>query len=166
MNGLGCGSQGWANGVHEAKDAQGRVGQRGKALCQAGTRGVVPILVPPAVLDEVQAVFHLPVAADVRVKVGRRDIARIEAGHEVPAFLEQEMAIGRTHFAIDAQGDLAVGNVQTLAEIRGVVKVEPKPADFAAGPLFSLVSWAGRVGNAVAKHARSVSSNSGWLALT
>ena len=48
----------------------------------------------------------------------------------------------------------------------GAEAVVSKPADFAAGPLFSLVSWAGRVGNAVAKHARSVSSNSGWLALT
>jgi len=152
--------------VDEAKYAEGRVGQRGEAFSQAGTLGIVPVFVPPAVLDEVQAVFHLPVAANVGMKFGRRDGAWIEAGHEVPAFLEQESAIGRTHFAIDTHGDLAVGNVQMLAEIRGVVEIEPKPADFAAEPLFSLTSWAGRVGGASAKHILSVSSKSGWFALT
>ena len=124
------------------------------------------VFIPPAIFDEVQAVFHLPMAADVGVKLGRRDRARIEAGHEVPAFVQQKSTIGQSHFTIGADGDLTGGNVQTLTQILGVVQVDPNPAGIAATPFFSVVSWAGRVDDASAKHVFNASSMSGWLALT
>ena len=94
------------------------------------------VFVPPAILDEVQAVFHLPMAANGGVKLGRRDCARIEAGHKIPAFVKQKSTIGRTHFTIGADGDLTVGNVQTLTDILGVVQVDPNPTGIAAIPFF------------------------------
>ena len=133
---------------------------------QSRPLGVVTVFVPPAILDEVQAVFHLPMAANVGVKLGWRDRARIEAGHEIAAFTQQKSTIARSHFTIGADGDLAVGNVQTLADILGVVQVDPNPAGIAAAPLFSIVSWAGRSDDTSAKHVFNASSMSGWLALT
>ena len=43
------------------------------------------ILVPPLVLDEVEAVFHLPVAANIRLEITKCDRIGIQTGHEVPA---------------------------------------------------------------------------------
>lgn len=75
--------------MDEPKHAQRRIGQRGKRFRQARPLGVVTVFVPPAILDEVQAIFHLPMAPDVGVKLGRRDRTRVEAGYEVPAILKQ-----------------------------------------------------------------------------
>ena len=124
------------------------------------------VFVPPAILDEVQAVFHLPMAANGRVKFGCRDRARIEAGHKIPAFVKQKNTIDRTHFTIGTDGDSTIRNIQTLADILGVVQVDPNPAGIAAIPFFSAVSWAGRADDASAKHVFNASSMSGWLALT
>jgi hypothetical protein len=126
----------------------------------------VTVFIPPAILDEVQAIFHLPMPPDVGVKLGGRDRARIKAGDEVPALLKQEKTIGRTHFTIGTNGDLAAGNIQMLTDILGVGQVDPNPAAIATPPLFSVVSWAGRVGATFAKHVFNASSTSGWLALT
>jgi hypothetical protein len=126
----------------------------------------VTVFVPPAVLDEMQAVFHLPMAANIGMKLGRRDRARIEAAYKIPAFVKQKSTIGQSYFTIGADGDLTVGNVQTLTDILGVVQVDPNPAGIAAAPLFSVVSWAGRSGRTLAKHVFNASSRSGWLALT
>jgi hypothetical protein len=152
--------------VDQAKNTQGSVRERGEDLGQARPLGVVVIFAPPAVFDEVQAVFHLPVATDVRVECRRRDRARVEAAYEVSAVVEQESAIGRTHFTVGTDRDLTAGKVQTLADILGVVQVDPKPADFSLPPLFSATSWAGRVVAALAKHVFNASRTSGWFALT
>jgi hypothetical protein len=127
----------------------------------------VTIFVPPAILNEVQAIFHLPMTPDVGVKFGRRDRTRVETGYKVPALLKQYNTTGRTHFTIGADGDFAAGNVQTLTEILGIGQVDPNPAGIAAIPLFSVVSWAARrIDVASAKHVFNASSKSGWLALT
>ena len=123
------------------------------------------VFVPPAIFDEVEAVFDLPVSANVGVKLGRRDHVRVEAGHEIPALVEENLSLGRTHFAIGTDGDLAVGKVQTLADMLGVIQVDPKPTGLAASPLFSITSWAGRDGEASAKQVFNASRTSGWLAL-
>jgi hypothetical protein len=98
----------------------------------------VTILVPPAVFDEVKAVFDLPVVANVGLQFGRRDGSRVEAGHEIPALVGENLTVGRSHFAIDTDGDLAMRKVQTLADILGVVQVDPQPAGFVLEPLFSV----------------------------
>jgi len=50
------GTQGLIRGVDEAKHAQRRVRQRREAVGQARSFGVVAVFVPPAILEEVQAV--------------------------------------------------------------------------------------------------------------
>jgi hypothetical protein len=124
--------------VNQAENAQSSVGERGKGLGQARPLGVVTIFVPPAVFDEVKAVFDLPVVANVGLKLGRRDRSRVKAGDEITAFVEENLTVGRTHFAIDTDGNLAMGKVQTLADILGVVQVDPQPAGFVVKPLFSV----------------------------
>ena len=71
--------------MDEAEEAQGRIGQCGKAFGQSRTLGIVAILVPPAILDEMQAVFHLPMVARRRLKLGGRDRSGIETGGEIAA---------------------------------------------------------------------------------
>ena len=124
------------------------------------------VFVPPAILDEVQAVFHLPMAANGCVKFGRCHRTRIETADEIPAFLKQKNTIGRPHFTIGTDGDLAAGNVQTLTQILGVVQVDPNPAGIVATPFFSVVSRAGRADEASAKHVFNAFSMSDWFALT
>lgn len=104
------------------------------------------IFVPPAVFDEMEAVFDLPMAANVRLELGRRDQVGIQAGHEVPAFARKKLALCRTHFAINAEGNPATGYVQMLPDMLGVVEIGPEPARFPTEPLFSVTSWAGRAG--------------------
>ena len=93
-----------------------------------------------------KAVFHLPVATNIVLEFTRRDRIGIQAGHEIPAFAGKKLALGRAHFAIHADGDLATGYVQMLPDIVGVIEVDPKPARFLIEPLFSVTSWAGLTG--------------------
>jgi len=97
----------------------------------------VPILVPPAVFDEVKTVFDLPVAANVGLQLGCRDGSRVDTGHKIPALVGANLTVGRTHFTIDTNDDLAMRKVQTLADILGVVQVDPQPPGFVMEPLFS-----------------------------
>ena len=147
--------------MNEAENTQGGIGQRGKAVGQAGPLGIVAILVPPTVLDEMQAVFHLPMVAYGRLKLRGRDRARIETGGEIAAVARKNRAVARPHFAIDAQRDAALRKVQTLAEIIGRVEVEPKSADFAISPFFTAISWAGRLEDASAKQSCKALKTSG-----
>ena len=87
-----------------------------------------------------EAVFHLPVAANVALEFRRRDRTGIQAGHEVSAFAGDKLALGRAHFTVDAGSDLTVGNVQTLSDMLGIVEVDPKPPRFLIEPLFSVTS--------------------------
>jgi hypothetical protein len=124
--------------VNQAEDGESGVCQRSERLGQAGPLGVVTILVPPAVFDEMKAVFHLPVAANIRLEFGRRDRIGIQAGHEVPTFAGKKLTLRASHFAIHTDGDLATGYVQMFPDMLGVVEVEPKPTRFLTEPLFSV----------------------------
>ena len=106
----GC-PEGFAWRVDQAEDGQGCVCQRSEHLGQAGPLGVVTIFVPPAVLDEMKAVFHLPVATNGILEFTRRDTIGIQAAHEVPTFAGKKLAVGRTYFAINADAYFATGNV-------------------------------------------------------
>ena len=158
---LRSGSQRLLGDVNQAKNAQGSVGERGKDFGQAGALRVVTILVPPAVFDKVKTVFDLPMAANIGLQLGCRNKSRVDAGHKIPALAGENLTMSRTHFAIDAKDDLAVRKVQALADILGVVQVEPQPAGFAIEPLFSVTSWAGLDWDASAKHTFNASSTSG-----
>ena len=50
-----CGfDEGIAGLLEESEDGEGKVRQRGKDLAEAGSTQIMPIFVPPTVLDEVQ----------------------------------------------------------------------------------------------------------------
>lgn len=161
MDRLSRSSEGLAGWMNEAEKAQRGIRQRGKAFGQAGTFGIVAILIPPTVFHEMQAVFHLPVSAGMGLKPGSRDRTGVEAGGEIAAFTRKDRAGARAHFAIHAEDDAAPGEVQTLAEIVRGIQVEPKSAGFAAKPLFSVVSWAGRREAAAAKQSFKALKTSG-----
>jgi hypothetical protein len=134
---FGGGAERLVRGVDQTQNAQGGVGQRGKDLGQTRPLGVVTVLVPPAVLDEVQAVFYLPVVANVGLQPTRRNATRVEAGGKITTFTREQRA-GRTHLAIDTEHDLAMRKVQTLADIVGNFQVEPQSAGFDLAPFFSV----------------------------
>jgi len=158
---FGGGTQGLAEGVEEPEQAQGCVGERGETLGQAGTLGVMPILVPPAVFEEMKAVFDLPVAANGRMKSGGRHGLGGTAGHEVARVVKRNRAVGLPDLTIGTDGDLAARKVQAIAEIRGIVQVEPDSAGIPLEPLFSVISWAGRAVVAAAKQVVKASRTSG-----
>ena len=91
---LGGGSEGLSGEMNQPENGQSGVGERSKHLGQTGSGGVVPILVPPTVFDEVQAVLHLPVAANVLLEIGGRDGVGIQAAHEIPTLARYKIAIG------------------------------------------------------------------------
>ena len=152
--------------VDQAENGQGGVRQRSERLGQTGPLGVVTIFVPPAVLDEMKAVFHLPVATNVVLELTRRDRIGLQAGDKVPAFPGEKLTLRRAHFAINTNADLATGNVQMLSDMSGVVEVNPKPTRFLIQPLFSVTSWAGLAGVSWKKHVSKASSMSDWFAFT
>lgn len=108
-----------------------------------------------------KAVLYLPVAANVRLEVRSRDRPGIQIGHEVPAFAGKTLTVGAAHLAINAYGDLAIGNVQMLPDILDIVEVDPKPARLLIEPLFSVTSWAGRTGASWKKQVSKASNRSG-----
>ena len=65
--------------------------------------GVVAVLVPPAVLQEMETVFQPPVVADVSQQVRGSDSIGIEARHEVPHVVREQLAAGRANFTVDTQ---------------------------------------------------------------
>jgi hypothetical protein len=152
--------------VDQAEDGQSGVGERSERLGQAGPFGVVTIFVPPAVLDEMEAVFHLPVATSIALEFTRRDRIGLQTGYEVPAFAGKKRTLRAAHFTINTNADLTTGNVQLRSDMLGVVEVDPKPACFLVEPLFSMTSWAGLTGVSWKKQVSKASRMSGWFALT
>ena len=161
----GC-PKGFAWWVDQAENGQSGVRQRSERLGQTGPLGVVTIFVPPAVLDEMKAVFHLPMATNVGLKFTRRDRIGLQTGDKVPAFAGKERALRATYFAIDTNADSTTGNVQMLSDMLGIVEVDPKPTRFPIQPLFSVTSWAGLAGVSWKKQVSKASSISGWFAFT
>lgn len=64
---------------------------------------MVAIFIPPAILQEVQAVFQTPMLADVLQEFGRLNPIRIEAGDEVTHIVRQHDAVSRTNDPVDTQ---------------------------------------------------------------
>ncbi len=161
----GC-AEGLTGGMNQAENCQCRVRQRGERFGQAGSLGVVAILVPPAVFDEVEAVFHFPVTTNVGLEFTGRDGIGIQTAHEVAAFAGKERPFRGTYFAIDTQRDSATRNVQMLPYVVCILEVDPKPPRFLVTPLFSRTSWAGRTGDVWKKQVSKASNRSGWFAFT
>ena len=161
MDELGGGAERPVGGMNEPQQAQGGIGERCKRLTEPGPLGVVPVFVPPAILDKVQAVFDLPVAANGGGEFGRGDPFRCPTGHIVMGFVKRKSAIGGAYLVIEPDGDLTTREIQTLADVLGIVQVDPYSAGFLFAPLFSVTSWAGRTAATLAKHVFNASKTSG-----
>ncbi|MEQ9379490.1 MAG: hypothetical protein RJP95_01405 [Pirellulales bacterium] len=118
---VGCGSDGYFGVGSEAVDREGGVVDRCHADRQPWPSGVVAVFVPPAVFQEVQAVFDSPVLADVAQEVGSGDLSGIEAAHEVARVMQQDLAILSEQFTINAQRNAATGQVERFTDVLRVI---------------------------------------------
>lgn len=84
-------------------DREGGVVDGGQAGREAGPPGVVAVLVPPSILQEVEAVFQPPVVADVPQEVRRGNAIGIEARDEIPHVAREDFAVGGAKLAINSQ---------------------------------------------------------------
>lgn len=84
-------------------DGEGRVVDGGEAGGESGPPGVVAVFVPPAILQEVQAIFHTPMVADVPQQVCSGHAVGIQAGHEIPHIVRQNFAVGGADLPIHAE---------------------------------------------------------------
>jgi len=64
---------------------------------------VVAVLVPPSILQEVKAVFHSPMVADIPQEVRGGNAVGIEARNEIPHVVRQDFAVGGANLAINSQ---------------------------------------------------------------
>ena len=74
-------------------DGEGGVVDGRQAGGEAGPPGMVAVLVPPPILQEVEAVFQPPMIADVPQEVRRGDALGIEARHEVSHLVREHFAM-------------------------------------------------------------------------
>lgn len=84
-------------------DREGGVVDGRQASGEAGPPGVVAVLVPPPILQEVEAVFQPPVVADVPQEIRGGDAAGIETRDEVSHVVREDFAVGGANLAINAQ---------------------------------------------------------------
>lgn len=83
------------------------------------------ILVPPAILQEVETIFQPPVVADIPQEVRGGDVVGIKAGDEVPHVEREDFAGGGANLAIDSQCYAATGQMEGFADVVGVLQVDP-----------------------------------------
>lgn len=88
-------------------DGEGGVVDRRHACRKAWPTGVVAIFVPPAVLQEVQAVFNAPMLANVPQELGCGHLLGIETAHIVARVMQHDFTVVGTQLTIHAQTDLA-----------------------------------------------------------
>ena len=105
----------------EPMDGEGGVADGRHAGREAGPAGVVAILVPPTVLQEVQTVLNPPMLADMPQQVGRSDLIGIEAADVIAHVVHNHASLGRAELAIDAQHNLTAREAECLPDIMSVV---------------------------------------------
>jgi len=88
---------------------------------ETGPASVVAVFVPPAILQEVEAVFQPPMVADVPQEVRRGDAGGIQARDEIPHVVREQLAVGGANLAINAQRYAAAGQVESFADVVGVL---------------------------------------------
>lgn len=105
------------------------------------------ILVPPPILDEMQAVLDLPVVTHEFLKIGSRDLRRVEACDEVSRVMRTRRVLSVEHLAINTKNDLTIRQIQLLTKVIGVVEIVPEFADFDAAFFLLNVTLAGSPGS-------------------
>jgi len=116
----GC-SEGLSCFGTEAVDREGDRVEAGQDSRETWTPGVVPVLVPPAIFEKVQAILDLPVATDIAQQIVRGDRLGIEAGDEVAHVVRNHFAVWPAQLTIDAQRDAAARQLQRFTNVVGVV---------------------------------------------
>jgi len=77
-------------------DREGGVVDRRHAGRETRSTCVMTIFVPPAVFQEVQAVFNAPVLANVPQEIGGSHLIGIEAAHVVASIVQHDFTIVST----------------------------------------------------------------------
>lgn len=106
-------------------DGEGGVVDGRQTGGETGPPGVVAVLVPPAILHKMEAVFQSPVVADVPQEVRRGDAVRIEARDEIPHVVREQLAAGGANLTINAECYPATAPGERFAEVVGVLEVDP-----------------------------------------
>ncbi len=86
---------------------------------------MMPILIPPAILGEVQAIFYLPVIAYAVVQIPWRNVSRIKARHKVTCFFRDNITQVVSALVIQANRNSNTRKTQGIAKVFGVFQVEP-----------------------------------------
>jgi len=102
-------------------DREGDGVQAGHHGGKAGSPGVMAILIPPPILEKVQTVLDLPMAANVAQQVGGANLVGVEARHKIANVVRDDLAALGAELAIDADRDPTARQVQRLANIVRVV---------------------------------------------
>lgn len=105
----------------ESVDGEGDVIETGHHGGEARSPGVVAIFVPPAILEKVQAVFDLPVAAAEPQQIRRSHLLGVETADVKSRIARDNLTLLRAEFSIDSQGDLAARQVQRLTYVVGIL---------------------------------------------
>jgi hypothetical protein len=140
---VGAGADGKVRRAECSKHGGGGTGELGQPFGHARPTRPVTVFIPPAVFEEEEAVLDLPMRADSRQQLRRGDLLWIETGEKVARVGRQHGAIVGNYVPINTQRNSRPGKRQGLANVIGVVQIEPELAVIGGGPFFSTVSAAG-----------------------
>ena len=120
MDIVGLSAQGVFGIAQEAQDRQRDTRETCEPFGHARPARPVAILVPPPVLAE-EVALDVPMAAHVPEKLRASDTFGSEAGEKIARVVQLHGAVSGDHIAVDAQGDLATGEAEGVAQIRDVL---------------------------------------------
>jgi hypothetical protein len=106
-------------------DREGGVVDGRQASRETGPPGVVAVLVPPPILQEVETVFQPPVVANVPQEVRSGNAVRIKARDKIPHVARENLAAGSANLAINAQCYATAAPGESFADVVGVLEVNP-----------------------------------------
>ncbi len=102
-------------------NGEGGVVDRRHASRKPRSPRVMTILVPPAVFQEVQAVFNSPVLANVPQEICGGYLLGIEAAHVVTCIVQHDFTIVCAQLSVDTQTNLTTGKIERFPDVIGVV---------------------------------------------
>ncbi len=79
------------------------------------------VFTPTAILEKVQAVFHLSVAADITQQFRNGHLIEVEAADVVLRVTRNSYATGTAQLSIHAQCDATASQLEGFANVRGFV---------------------------------------------
>ncbi len=86
---------------------------------------MVAILVPPPILQEVEAIFQPPVIADIPQEVRGGDGLGIETRDEISHVVRKDYAVAGANLAVNTQRYAATAPGEPFANVVGILQVDP-----------------------------------------